>query len=314
MQTETALRPPVSDVVRIPNARSLAIEKGLTLVVTTLPFLAFLIAIFVFWNRGISSLDLILFISFYILSGLGITLGFHRLFAHRSFKAKPWLKNVLAVLGSFSIEGAVIYWVADHRRHHTYTDKPGDPHSPHLEETEGVKGVLLGLWHAHMGWFFRDEHTNVKRFTPDLLKDQALKRISKLFPLWIVVSLTLPAVIGLVVTRSLGGMFSAFLWGGLVRVFFLHHITWSINSICHFFGKRPFKSNDMSTNNWILSVISFGEAWHNNHHAFPSSAVLGLERSQPDPAAALLRGLERVGAVYDVKRPSYREMDAKRNS
>ncbi len=316
MQTETTLsthqRTP--DVIVLPPGRSLTLERWLTLVITLLPFLAFVVAIGLFWNRGISFLDLSLFLGLYVISGLGVTIGFHRLLAHRSFKTKRWLRNVLASAGSLSVEGAVIDWVADHRRHHAFTDQPGDPHSPHLEEAGGVRGVLLGLWHAHMGWFFREEHTNANRFAPDLLKDPAMMTIHRLFPVWVVVSLALPALIGLGITRSLSGMLTAFLWGGLVRVFFLHHITWSINSICHFFGRRPFNSNDMSTNNWLLSVISFGEAWHNNHHAFPSSPIHGLEKWQPDPAGLLIRGMAKVGLAYDLKEPSPKEMQAKRTA
>ena len=316
MQTETTLplQQRVPDVIVLPPGRSLTLERWLTLVITLLPFLAFVLAIGLFWNRGISLLDLSLFLGLYVISGLGVTIGFHRLLAHRSFKTKRWLRNVLASAGSLSVEGAVIDWVADHRRHHAFTDQPGDPHSPHLEEAGGVKGVLLGLWHAHMGWFFREEHTNANRFAPDLLKDPAMMKIHRLFPLWVVISLVLPALIGLAITQSLWGMLTAFLWGGLVRVFFLHHITWSINSICHFFGRRPFNSNDMSTNNWLLSVISFGEAWHNNHHAFPSSPIHGLEKWQPDPAGLLIRGMAKVGLAYDLKEPSPKEMQAKRSA
>lgn len=316
MQTETTLplQQRVPDVIVLPPGRSLTLERWLTLVITLLPFLAFVLAIGLFWNRGISPLDLSLFVGLYVISGLGVTIGFHRLLAHRSFKTKRWLRNVLASAGSLSVEGAVIDWVADHRRHHAFTDQPGDPHSPHLEEAGGVKGVLLGLWHAHMGWFFREEHTNANRFAPDLLKDSAMMKIHRLFPLWVVISLVLPALIGLAITQSLWGMLTAFLWGGLVRVFFLHHITWSINSICHFFGRRPFNSNDMSTNNWLLSVISFGEAWHNNHHAFPSSPIHGLEKWQPDPAGLLIRGMAKIGLAYDLKEPSPKEMQAKRSA
>ncbi|MBW3590036.1 MAG: fatty acid desaturase [Actinobacteria bacterium] len=316
MQTETPvpLQQRAPDVIVLPPGRSLTLERWLTLVITLLPFLAFVLAIALFWNRGISPLDLSLFLGLYVISGLGVTIGFHRLLAHRSFKTKPWLRNVLASAGSLSVEGAVIDWVADHRRHHAFTDQPGDPHSPHLEEAGGVKGVLLGLWHAHMGWFFREEHTSANRFAPDLLKDPAMMKIHRLFPLWVVISLVLPALIGLAITQSVWGMLTAFLWGGLVRVFFLHHITWSINSICHFFGRRPFNSNDMSTNNWLLSVISFGEAWHNNHHAFPSSPIHGLEKWQPDPAGLLIRGMAKVGLAYDLKEPSPKEMQAKRSA
>lgn len=254
------------------------LERGLTLAVTILPFLGAAIGIPLLWNRGVKALDLSLFLIFYVLTGMGITVGFHRMLTHRSFETVKPIKVALAIAGSMALQGAVISWVADHRRHHAFTDKPGDPHSPHLEEAEGIKGVLTGLWHAHTGWFFDAERTNVKRFAPDLIADGSIRKVNKSFPIIAVISVVLPGLIGLAVTRSWMGALTALIWGGLARIFFLHHITWSINSICHFYGKRPFKSKDLSTNNWVMALLSFGEGWHNSHHAFPTSYRHGLGR------------------------------------
>jgi stearoyl-CoA desaturase (delta-9 desaturase) len=203
-----------------------------------------------------------------------------------------------------AVEGSIITWVADHRRHHAFADKDGDPHSPHLDVGDGLRGVLKGLWHAHIGWLFVKELSAAERWAPDLLKDRAIRRIDRLFPLWAALSFTLPAVIGLVVTRSLWGAMTAFLWGGAARIFLLHHVTWSVNSICHFYGRRPFDTADESTNNWLLSIVSFGESWHNNHHAFPSSAVHGIGRRQVDISAGMISFLDKLGWARHVKRVS----------
>ncbi|MEA2486722.1 MAG: hypothetical protein QOF16_376, partial [Actinomycetota bacterium] len=197
---------------------------------------------------------------------------------HQSFVPTRPLKIALAVAGSMALQGSLIDWVAAHRRHHAFSDKPGDPHSPHLDVGEGPAAVVRGLWHAHVGWLVTPESTDMHRWAPDLLKDPDLVRVHKSFPLLSIVTFTLPGLLGYAITRSVWGGITAALWGSLARIFFLHHVTWSINSICHFYGKRPFKSSDHSTNNWVLSIVSFGESWHNNHHAFPSSAIHGVGR------------------------------------
>ena len=181
----------------------------------------------------------------YVLVGLGVTVGFHRMLTHRSFEAKPWLRATLAILGSMSVQGAVIHWVADHRRHHTFTDEEGDPHSPHTHSGEGWRGVLAGLWHSHMGWLFEDQHSSARRYAPDLRKDPVIRRVDKLFPLWVLLGLVIPFLAGLVLSGGsvLAGL-TAFVWAGLVRVFLLHHATWSVNSICHMYGRRPFATKD----------------------------------------------------------------------
>jgi len=294
------------------SGRTLKFERRMALLVTILPFVGAAIGIPLLWNRGVKALDLSLFFVFYVITGMGVTVGFHRMLTHRSFEAVKSIKVALAIAGSMALQGSVVSWVADHRRHHAYTDKPGDPHSPHLEEAEGIKGVLLGLWHAHTGWFFDADKTNVKKFAPDLIADRAIRNVNKSFPVLAVVSIVLPGLIGLAVTRTWVGALTALLWGGLARIFFLHHVTWSINSICHFYGTRPFKSKDLSTNNWVMALVSFGEGWHNSHHAFPTSFKHGLGRLQFDPSAWFIKGLSRLGLAYNLKFPTPDQLAAKR--
>lgn len=287
------------------------LQRRIVLVVTVLPFLGFLAAVWTLWGTGLSGLDASIALFFYVLSGLGVTIGFHRLLTHQSFEAPTWLRNVLATLGSLAIQGPVIRWVADHRRHHAFADKPGDPHSPHLDEGPGVKGVVKGLWHAHMGWLFGDEQTSAKRWAPDLVRESGMRKIDTLFPLWVLISFGAPPLIGFLITGTGAGALSAFLWGSLARIFLLHHVTWSVNSICHFYGKRPYDSDDFSTNNWPLAIISFGESWHNTHHAFPTSAVHGLEKSQPDISGGVIRLLERMKLARNVKVATPKQIDRK---
>ncbi|MDQ3953155.1 MAG: acyl-CoA desaturase [Actinomycetota bacterium] len=303
----------------IPGVRPLdpkiaRLQRRLVLVVTVVPFVGFLAAVWSLWGTGLTVLDASLFLVTYVLTGLGVTVGFHRYFTHQGFEVTPWLRAALAIAGSMAIQGPVIRWVADHRRHHAFSDQPGDPHSPHLDEGPGVKGVVKGLWHAHVGWFFDEEQTSARRWAPDLVKDSVMRRIDSLFPLWALLSFAVPPAIGFAVTGTLGGAVSAFLWGSLARVFFLHHVTWSVNSICHFYGRRPYRTTDFSTNNWLLAIISFGESWHNNHHAFPTSAVHGIGRGQVDLTGGAIRLLQKMHLVRDVKVVSPKQLDAKRVS
>jgi stearoyl-CoA desaturase (Delta-9 desaturase) len=287
------------------------LQRVALLVLTIGPFAGFVAAIAILWGRGIGVVDLALLVVFYVLSGLGVTVGYHRLLTHRSFRAPRPVRAWFAVAGSLAIEGSVISWVAAHRRHHAFADVEGDPHSPHLGEEEGLVGMLKGLWHAHVGWLFDEEKTSIERWAPDLLKDPVMTRIDRLFPALAAVSLVLPAVAGFAFTGTLWGAVTAFLWGGLARVFLLHHMTWSVNSICHYFGKRPFETTDLSTNNWPLALLSFGESWHNNHHAFPTSAIHGLGRWQIDPSGFVIRALERMGLARDVKRVTREQVAGK---
>lgn len=294
------------------SPRNLKIQRWVVLTLTLIPFAGFIAAIVFLWGGGFTGVDLATFFGFYVFTGLGVTIGFHRLLTHKSFETSRPMRALFSVAGSMALQGSVISWVADHRRHHAHADKPGDPHSPHLAEEDGIKGVLKGLWHAHTGWFFDEERTERARWAPDLFRDPMMVRIDKLFPLLSVLTFVLPAAIGFAFTGTFMGAVSGLLWGGLARVFFLHHVTWSVNSICHFFGNRPFETTDESTNNWPLALVSFGESWHNTHHAFPTSAVHGIEPWQPDIAAFVITGLERVGLVHDVKRPAAKELEKKK--
>jgi stearoyl-CoA desaturase (delta-9 desaturase) len=288
------------------------LQRRLVLVVTILPFAGFIAAVWSLWGTGLTVLDATLFLTFYAFTGLGVTVGFHRYFTHQGFEAGPKLRATLAIAGSMAVQGPVIRWVADHRRHHAFSDQPGDPHSPHLDEGPGLKGVLKGLWHAHIGWFFDEEQTSARRWAPDLVKDPVMRKIDKLFPLWTLLSFGLPAAIGFAFTGTMGGALSAFIWGSLARIFFLHHVTWSVNSICHFYGKRPYETTDYSTNNWLLAIVSFGESWHNNHHAFPTAAVHGIQKGQIDLTGGTIRLLQKLRLVRDVKVVSEKQLAMKR--
>jgi stearoyl-CoA desaturase (Delta-9 desaturase) len=309
--TSSVRAAPPSGVVPMDD-RGIRFQRRMVLLATLIPFAGFIAAVISFWGRGLSAVDFGIFIVTYAVTGLGVTVGYHRLFTHRSFDTNRPMRAALAVAGSMAVEGSVLSWVADHRRHHAYADKEGDPHSPHLDEGEGLLGVIKGLWHAHMGWLFATEKTDISRWAPDLNKDAIMRRIDSLFPLWVTISFALPAVAGLLITRSWSGALTAFLWGGLVRIFMLHHVTWSINSICHFYGRRPFQTTDYSTNNWLLSLVSFGESWHNNHHAFPTSAVHGLGKWQIDLSAWVIAAFERLGLARNVKRVSTKQLQTKR--
>jgi stearoyl-CoA desaturase (delta-9 desaturase) len=270
------------------------------------PPLCVLAAIVLLWNRAIGPLELTLMLSFYVLTALGITLGFHRMFTHRAFEASRAFRTVIAVLGSMAVEGSVITWVADHRKHHAFTDVAGDPHSPHLAGP-GFLGAVKGLWHAHIGWLFETVGTAEReRFAPDLVKDGALRVVDKLFFLWVALGLIIPFALGWIIGGGLGTALTALLWGGLVRVFLLHHVTWSINSVCHFFGRQRFDIADESRNVFWLAPFSMGEAWHHNHHAFPTSAFHGLRfwERVADPTGLVIALLEKTGLVWNVVRVS----------
>ncbi|AXB45186.1 acyl-CoA desaturase [Amycolatopsis albispora] len=267
------------------------------------PLLALLVAVPFAWGWGLSWVDVGLFVFFYCVSGLGITVAFHRYFTHGSFKAKPWLRVVLAISGSLALQGPVITWVADHRRHHAFSDRDGDPHSPWAFGTTPV-AVAKGFWHAHMGWLFERDQTNAERFAPDLVKDPAIARVNSLFGLWAAVSLFAPALLGGLITWSWWGAVTAFFWAGLVRICVLHHVTWSVNSICHMIGERPFTARDRSANFWPLAIFSFGESWHNLHHADPTSARHGVQRGQIDISARLIWIFEKLGWVHSVRWPT----------
>ena len=277
------------------------------------PFVGFIVAMVLLWNRFVGWTNLGIMLVAYVLTGFGITVGFHRLFTHRSFKTYPIVSYTFAVLGSFAIEGNVIVWVADHRKHHQFSDRPGDPHSPHTEEGEGPLATLRGLAHAHVGWLFSSAgRADQERYAPDLLADRGLVLISRLFPVLAILSFVLPMAAGYALTGTLAGALTALLWGGFVRIFLLHHVTFSINSICHVWGRKRFRVSDESGNVAWLSIFSLGESWHHNHHAFPSSAFHGLKSWEIDPGGILIRSLERVGLAWDVTRIAPERQAAKR--
>jgi stearoyl-CoA desaturase (delta-9 desaturase) len=263
-------------------------------------------------GNGISLLDVVLAAVFFAFAGHGITIGFHRYFTHGSFKAKRPLRIGLAIAGSMAVQGPMIRWVADHRKHHAFSDREGDPHSPWRYGTS-VGALAKGLWWAHTGWLFDREKTPKEKYAPDLVADPDIAMIHKTFPLWTALTLLLPGLLGYLLTGfTWHGAWTAFLWAGLVRVFLLHHVTWSVNSICHVAGRRPFATRDKSTNNWPLAVLSMGESWHNLHHAEPTSARHGVDRGQLDSSAAIIRGFERLGWATDVRWPNEERLAKKR--
>ncbi len=277
-----------------------------------IPFVALFAAVPVAWGGWLSWTDVIIGAVWYLVAGLGITVGYHRYFTHGSFKAKRWLRVSLAVAGSFAVEGNIIQWVADHRRHHAFSDLEGDPHSPWRFGT-GFWALTKGLWHAHMGWLFHRELSNRARFAPDLLNDKDIRKVDQLFPLLVTISLLGPAVAGGLVTWSWQGALTAFFWAGIIRVGLLHHVTWSINSVCHVYGERPFevRQGDKASNFWPLAIISFGESWHNLHHADPTCARHGVLRGQIDISARAIWLFEKFGWAYDVRWPRPERIAAK---
>jgi stearoyl-CoA desaturase (delta-9 desaturase) len=275
------------------------------------PFLAILAAAPVAWGWGLGWHDVVIAFVMYAISGHGVTVGFHRYFTHGSFKARRWVRVMLAVAGSLAIEGPVIRWVADHRRHHAYSDKEGDPHSP-WRYGDDVKALTKGLWHAHIGWLFDIEQTNQERFAPDLLEDPDIVKVDRLFIKLTAVTLLLPPLVGFLWSGfTWQGALTAFFWGSLVRVALLHHTTWSINSICHTVGERPFKSRDKAGNVWWLAVLSMGESWHNLHHADPTAARHGVLRGQIDSSARIIWVMEKLRMVNNVRWPSRERLASK---
>jgi stearoyl-CoA desaturase (delta-9 desaturase) len=281
-------------------------HKIVNLIGVPLPLVGLVAAIVLLWNRAIGPLELALLAGLYPLTALGVTLGYHRMFTHRAFESSRAFRAIVAVLGSMAVQGSVITWVADHRKHHTFTDQEGDPHSPHLAGP-GFWGGVKGLWHAHVGWLFETVGTaDRQRFASDLLRDGVIRVVDKLFFLWVVLGLAIPFTLGWLIGGGIGAALTALLWGGFVRVFLLHHVTWSINSVCHFFGRKRFDIEDESRNVFWLAPLSMGEAWHHNHHAFPTSAFHGLSPWErvADPTGLLIALLEKLGVVWNVVRVS----------
>ncbi len=278
------------------------------------PFLGFALAIILAWQFGwMSWLYFSLMIGGWLISGLGITVGFHRMLTHRSFETYEWVRVAWAGLGSLAIEGPPLAWCAVHRKHHQHSDKEGDPHSPHLHG-KGWRNAVRGFIHAHTGWLFSKTWSDksLKKYVPDLMNSPGIAGISRNYVWWVIASFAIPAAIGGLVTMSWLGVFLGFLWGGLARVFFTHHATWSINSICHIFGSKDFEAGDDSRNNLVFGILGHGEGWHNNHHAFPTSARHGLKWWQVDLSWIIIKSMEKAGLVWDVRTPTTKAMEAKK--
>jgi stearoyl-CoA desaturase (Delta-9 desaturase) len=278
-------------------------DRIITGTVTVLPFLALGVVCWQVWSDLLRWSDVAVFVIMYSLTGLGVTVGFHRHLTHRSFSTSRPLRGILAVLGSASIEGPVISWVADHRKHHRFSDKEGDPHSPHVGHAGGWRGALTGLAHAHVGWLFIHTQRGARRrYARDLLRDPVVSFVDRTFLVWAIGGLLAAFALGWLIGGSLGAALTGLLWGGGVRLLVVHHVTYSINSLCHFFGRQDYETPDHSRNLLWLAPFTFGESWHNNHHAFPTSAFHGLRIWQFDPSGLVIRGLERLGLVWDVVR------------
>jgi stearoyl-CoA desaturase (delta-9 desaturase) len=280
-------------------------------VFVTVPLLALAAAVPVFWGWGMSWSDVGIYLFFHFFTGFGITVGFHRYLTHGAFKAKRWLRIMLTFAGTMAIEGAPIRWVADHRRHHQFAEEENDPHSP-WRFGESVWGLTKGLVWAHMGWLFTRENTNSRRFAPDLIADKDIRWFQRNFVWVLLLTLALPAALGGLITWSWQGALTAFFWGGLVRIAIVHHVTWSVNSVCHVFGERPFQTADKAANVWWLALLSLGESWHNLHHADPTCARHGVEKGQIDLSARLIWLFEKAGWVWDVRWPKEDRINAKR--
>jgi stearoyl-CoA desaturase (delta-9 desaturase) len=305
----TTVGPLPSDIQPVENETRDRIITGL---VTVIPFVAVIVAGWQVWGSALNWTDVFLFVVLYLLTGLGITVGFHRLLTHRSFKTSPWMRGLFGILGSAAIEGPVISWVADHRKHHTFSDEHGDPHSPHVDHGGGFRGAMKGLFHAHLGWIFiHTQRGNKERFAPDLIKDPVINWVDRTFIYWAIAGLLLPFFLGWIIGGTVVAGLTGLLWGGLVRVFVLHHFTYSINSLCHTFGKKEFETTDESRNLALIAIPTLGEAYHNSHHAFPTSATHGLRWSQVDVSSLVINGLEKAGLVWDVVRVSPERQAAK---
>jgi stearoyl-CoA desaturase (delta-9 desaturase) len=280
------------------------VDRVASAAVTAIPPIMVGIGMWLGWGGNLFGWQYLLILAFmYVSVGTGITVGFHRLLTHRSFKCSRLLRAGFAALGSAAAEGPVIDWVATHRKHHQFSDERGDPHSPHVDREHGWRGALQGLAYAHLGWVFKDmEVADERRYARDLVADPLIRFVDRTFVLWVIVGLAVPFGIGFAVTGSITGGLLGLLWGGAARIFFVHHATFSINSVCHFFGRQDYDTGDESKNVAWLAIPTWGEAWHNNHHAFPTSYRHGLRRWQIDPAAGVIRLLEMTGLAWDVVR------------
>ena len=298
-----------SDVRPVDNP---ALDRFASAVVTAVPPALLVLAIVFGWGSLLHWEDLVVFTVTYLLFGFGVTVGFHRLLTHGSFQTHRWVRLTAAALGSAAVEGPVIEWVATHRKHHRFSDEEGDPHSPHVGRGSGFRGALSGLFYAHIGWVFRDaEVADENRYAKDLMADPAMRFVDRAFVLWVLLGLVFPFGLGWALTGTVLGGLTGMLWGGAVRIFVLHHVTFSVNSLCHFFGRQPYPTGDHSRNLAWLALPTMGESWHNNHHAFPTSARHGLRRWELDGSGAVIWALEKLGLAWDVVRISPARMESK---
>lgn len=286
------------------RARTSTVSRLVTVVAVAAPPIGLVAALVQLWGSRVGPLDLAVLVGFYTAGGLALSVGYHRLFAHRAFTAPPPVRALLAILGSITLQGPVTQWVTDHRKHHAFSDRPGDPHSPHTSGP-GWRGAVAGFWHSHVGWMFVTKGMERgEAYGRDLYQDGLIRTIDRMYMLWVALSVGLPFLIGWGVRGTVGGGVQAMMWGGLLRIFLFHHATFAVNSICHLFGRRAYETRDRSRNNWVVALLTFGEGWHNNHHGFPRSARLGLRAHQFDPGWWLVRTLEAAGWIGQVRVPA----------
>jgi stearoyl-CoA desaturase (Delta-9 desaturase) len=292
-----------------PERAMTKVERNANLAGVVVPFLGVLVAIVFLWNSLVDWTQIAIMVGMYLLTAVGVTVGFHRMLTHRAFQTYKPIEYTFAILGSLSVQGSVLDWVADHRKHHAHTDVEGDPHSPHVGHGHGFSG----FWHAHAGWLMETQgQADWKKYAPDLYEDKGMRRIGKLFPAMVGLSLLIPTLAGFALSGfTAKGALEGYIWGGLVRIFFVHHVTWSVNSICHIFGRRRFDIEDRSTNVWWLAPFSLGESWHHNHHAFPRSAFHGMKWWELDLSGLMIRGMERVGLAWNVVKIAPERQQAK---
>jgi stearoyl-CoA desaturase (Delta-9 desaturase) len=293
--------------------RTSRISQVVTLVAVVVPPLGLFSAMGLLWGFAFRWADVALLVSLYVVCAFGTTVGFHRYFTHRGFQARTPVKAALAILGCMTMQGPLTQWVTDHRKHHALSDRPGDPHSPHVGHGEGAWGALRGFVHAHVGWLFSNLGMEQGReYGRDLYEDRLVRTIDRLYVLWVVLTLGIPFAVGYWVGGTWEAGLEGLVWGGLLRIFLYQHATFSVNSICHMFGRRDFRSRDEARNNWLVALLVFGEGWHNNHHAFPASARHGLGRRQLDVSWWVIRGMEKLGLVWDVKVPDAAQLTRRR--
>jgi stearoyl-CoA desaturase (delta-9 desaturase) len=293
--------------------RTRRVSQAATLVAVIVPPLGIALGMWLLWGIAFHWPDLLLLGGFYVLCAFGTTIGFHRYFTHRGFATRKPVEAVLAILGSMTMQGPVTQWVTDHRKHHALSDKPGDPHSPHVGHGDGALGSIRGFVHAHVGWLFANLGMEQGReYGKDLYENRLVRAIDRLYLLWVVLTLGLPFLLGYAIGGNLLAGFEGLVWGGLIRIFLYQHATFSVNSICHMFGRRDYRTRDEARNNWLVALLVFGEGWHNNHHAFPASARHGLRRWQLDVSWWVIRALEKLRLVWDVKVPEAEQLERRR--